>query len=125
MTAMIEVKVADVSGDLLNCLVATIERPDEKIFHNCDGYTLRWHNKPPAYSTDWAQGGPLIEKYRPDLQTTRSSEIAAYLNKDVNDPGPLIYGRGETYLIAACRAIVAAKLGDVVSVPAELVGGAA
>ena len=30
-------------------------------------------------------------------------------------------GEGETMLIAACRAIVAAKLGEVVGVPEELV----
>ena len=71
----------------------------------------------------WNQGGVLIEKYKPDLQTTSGGEFAAYLNNDTACPDPLIFENGPTYLVALCRAIVAAKIGDVVSVPAELVGG--
>lgn len=44
-----------------------------------------------------------------------------YLNNNLGDFDLLIAARGDTYLVALCRAIVAAKLGDVVSVPAELV----
>ena len=71
-------------------------------------------------STDWSQGGPLIEKYigatdyevgqvkEPFYAETRCSNMEAYAN-------------GKTILIAAMRAIVASKLGDEVDVPDELV----
>lgn len=81
------------------------------------------------WSTDWAQGGPLIDKYKP------------WISPPVNDPDPEqpygwdaeiydeagfdVIGRAigcPSNLIAICRAIVAAKLGDVVQVPAELIG---
>ena len=116
---MIEGKTAELSGDLLDCLVATIEKPGEKVFFNADGYTLRWHNKPPAYSTDWAHGGPLIEKHQIDLCWDGADGKAMWWNayhQDIADQQT-----HQSPLIAACRAIVVAKLGEVVRVPAELV----
>lgn len=72
------------------------------------------------WSTDWSQGGPLIEKYRPDMQTGPGGKVGAYLNNNGGDPAPLVCCTGETYLIALCRAIAFAKLGDTVQVPKEL-----
>ena len=73
-------------------------------------------------STDWSQGGPLIESH--DVSCSRVDKI-------ITKGGNALYwmascpsgfkGLGLTPLIAACRAIVAAKLGDVVDVPEELV----
>lgn len=117
MSQMIEVKTAELKGDLLDCLVATIENPEEKIFHNSGGYTLRWHNKPPKFSTDWAKGGPLIAKYGNSIgmELRISENSASFLQS-----GMRVGYTASTVLIAACRAIVAAKLGDTVAVPAEL-----
>jgi hypothetical protein len=56
------VKTAELTGALLDCWVARALNPEEKIFHNCDGWTLRWHIKPKPFSTDWAHGGPIIER---------------------------------------------------------------
>lgn len=75
------------------------------------GYFLR------RWSTDWAQCGPLIEKHAIEFEWVTDATIRAEL------PSCASFGFGETHLIAACRSIVAAKIGDVVSVPAELVGG--
>jgi hypothetical protein len=66
-------------------------------------------------STDWAQGGPIIEREEIFLQTTFYAERW----KAMQDEGPTAYG--PTPLIAAMRCFVASKLGDEVEVPNELV----
>lgn len=117
---MIEVKTAELQGPALDwAVLAAME-----VNGNQSYWKSQILERPQSYtyrpSTDWSQCGPLIAKYRPDLQTTTTGEIVAYLNNDVNDPGPLIEGRGKDYLIAACRVVVQFELGDTVQVPQEL-----
>lgn len=78
-------------------------------------------------STDWAQGGPLLDEYDIALNGgVADGERVIYATlRAVADDAPFATATGPTRLIALCRAIVAAKLGDVVQVPAELVGVAA
>ena len=64
------------------------------------------------YSTDWAQGGPIIEREGIDLSRAGSGWWA------VNSPLPI--QSGPTPLIAAMRCYVASKLGDTVEIPEEL-----
>lgn len=66
---------------------------------------------------NWAQGGPLIERYEIMFDTDDGSVIWA------KTPGQLIWRGGSTHLIAACRAVVCSKLGRAVPVPTELVEG--
>ena len=74
-------------------------------------------------STDWAQGGPIIER----------EEIGIKRNAPCSDgrrweASPSItakgaggrWGYGHTPLVAAMRCYVASKLGDVVEIPEEL-----
>jgi hypothetical protein len=70
-------------------------------------------------STNWAQGGPIIE----------SEGISLYLDTNnlwqanIFDGNPAVFGtgvEGSTPLIAAMRCYVASKLGDEVDVPEEL-----
>ena len=83
---------------------------------------LTWTNT----STDWAQGGPIIEREKialtwypddkewiagVDFQHPRFSNVIAYEEQ-----------YGPTPLIAAMRCFVAYKLGDEVDVPEELQG---
>lgn len=72
-------------------------------------------------STDWAQGGPLIEKYAVKIEHFPSETIASKANARIAMHSTAYWQSGPTPLVALCRAIVAAKLGDAVSVPAELV----
>lgn len=67
---------------------------------------------------DWSQGGQLIEMYRVQLEPG-----AAWAAKTDCGGGFTSYveAPGHTALIAACRAIVACKLGETVKVPKELV----
>lgn len=79
-------------------------------------------------SADWEQGGPLIEKHHIQTsyngnhfsQSPTREHWCAYACKDSGaEYRPS--GSGPSPLIAAMRALVAAKLGDEVEVPAELV----
>lgn len=63
-------------------------------------------------STDWSQCGPFIEAYEVELMPWSGGWVANCL--------PSGHGEGGTHLIAACRAIVAANLGDEIDVPDEL-----
>lgn len=73
-------------------------------------------------SSSWEQGGPLIERFGCDLSCIAPGNRweANCWGCDLPTPGLHLH-EAETPLVAACRAIVAANLGDVVSVPAELV----
>ena len=72
------------------------------------------------YSSNWANGGPIIERERITLDLYESGEWLAQIwgddiaDSDFDECGP-------TPLIAVCRCYVASKLGDVVEVPDELV----
>ena len=125
MTDLIEVETGDLVGEPLAWAVAKAEG-------------LAVHLEPPQYGNpwrvfvrragevttrieryipweDWALGGQLIEKYRVGFGLY-SDSFFAVTGLD-NDPGD---ADGPTHLIAACRAIVAARLGDTVQVPKEL-----
>jgi hypothetical protein len=80
-------------------------------------------------SDSWAQGGPLLEKYNvwlsPPVEDQGSDEPygwdADIYEADGSEGAGFQVAVGcPTALIAACRAIVAHKLGDSVDVPAEL-----
>jgi hypothetical protein len=66
-------------------------------------------------STDWAQGGPIIE--REGIQLWKGGTWCASLDQSFNPPE---FETGETPLIAAMRCYVASKLGDEVEIPEEL-----
>lgn len=75
-------------------------------------------------SSNWAHGGPLIDSFKVDI----------YWHERYGGGGPMFEAHcgtefvladrpdtvGETALIAICRAIVLAKLGDEVEIPDEL-----
>jgi hypothetical protein len=84
-------------------------------------YVLRGeHGLTPAYSTNWAQGGPIIEREVPMLMRTNGGDWIAQGSYDTaNDKEAQRY-YGPTPLIAAMRCYVASKLGDDVDVPEEL-----
>jgi len=67
-----------------------------------------------APSTDWAQGGPIIEREKIELFIRDEKWFAYSSNSTPED----FYG--ETPLIAAMRCYVASVLGDEVDVPEEL-----
>jgi hypothetical protein len=73
-------------------------------------------------STDWSQGGPIIEqlraygKHRFIIESDGDNvSILAW-----SSPYAFCNGYGPTILIAAMRCYVASKLGDEVDIPEEL-----
>lgn len=128
---MVEVKTSDLEGAALDWAVAIVvfEGDEDGCIASLKingfeiinpSYESFFEFKP---STDWSQGGPLIEKYRVDLQapTHSAKPWVAYACGDFYDGIYDVFTlEADTPLIAACRAIVSAELGDVVSVPAEL-----
>lgn len=97
------------------------------VFANINGRAVRW--KP---EEDWSQTGPLIEKHHVQssfngrgFRTTSGEYWCAYVCTDF---GAELFpsGSGGTSQIATCRAIVVAKVGERVAIPAELAaaGGA-
>ena len=68
-----------------------------------------------APSTDWAQGGPIIEREK--IATDPDADDGQWAASTRDAP---CYWVGPTPLIAAMRCYVASKLGDEVDVPEEL-----
>lgn len=111
MSEFVEVKTSELSGEALNWAVAKVEGLNiHCVMHG--GFVVDCEEYLP--STDWSRAGPLIDKYRLDLEWISSSSCRA--SQSPYAPG----GFGRTYLVAACRAIVASVLGHTVSVPKEL-----
>lgn len=85
-------------------------------------------------STDWAQGGPIIERenitVRPVFRAERTEGLSDIYRKDgwaahIERKAFWLTPRasaGPTPLIAAMRCYVASKLGDNVEIPEELQG---
>lgn len=120
---MIEVKTAELSGPALDYAVAVAVGESSPraglggggcvVAH---GHTL--HRYCP--STEWSHGGPLIVSRMVAIdypRPLRDGELPKWVAQCWRPYG---CGSGESPLIAACRAIVAAKLGDTVQIPAEL-----
>ena len=122
MTDFVEVKTQDLSGAALDWAVAKAEKVEGLVTHRgrpafekdfdpdcwADDSCLKafkcWRFYAP--STDWSQGGPLIEKHRVAVRPNDSGRWMAYA------PGRWLNGlqHDDAPLIAACRAIVASVL---------------
>ena len=119
-------KVTELTGHALNWAVAKCEgyeivrmRGNEITFldRTEDGAL---NEKQIGYSTDWAQGGPIIEREHIGLW----SEGYDWEAKIQTGAGEwLVEWDEESPLVAAMRCYVASKLGDEVEIPAELTQG--
>jgi hypothetical protein len=117
-------KTSELTGAALDWAVAKCEGPnsvaacyyDEDDLPMCRDEAPHMEWRP---STDWAQGGPLIEREGIDICTSTYGGWIATLITDWED-GTFVQGEGDTCLIAAMRCYVASKLGDEVEIPKEL-----
>lgn len=64
-----------------------------------------------AYSTNWAQCGPLIEKRSMDVESPNSAGEPWVASLYVSARQCRLYGHGTTLMQAVCRAIVRAAFG--------------
>lgn len=109
-----KVKTSELSGAALDWAVAKCEYDDLAAL-NIQYPEYAKHYPKVSPSTDWSQGGPIIERER--------IEIGSYADQwqaTMHMEGGSIFDRGPTPLIAAMRCYVASKLGDVVEIPDEL-----
>lgn len=122
MTDLIEVKTADLAGEALGWAVGKAEGLDVypeppgyngvpwRVFARCQGEAIV-HTKRYNPWEDWALAGALVDKHRVCLDFKCGLWSALSDEWVVGCPTPPI---------AICRAVVAAKLGDTVQVPKDL-----
>lgn len=111
-----KIKTSELQGAALDWAVA---RCEGAVSDDIDDFCLSLEGEY-AYPTDWAQGGPIIERERIGFWPYT-------LDEDGNE-NPGWYAEtfegavadGPTPLIAAMRCYVAIKLGDEVEIPEEL-----
>lgn len=111
-------RTADLEGALLDAAVAIADgaRSDGIAFVWPQGTALMRHAWQP--STNWAQGGPIIEREQmnvgPDVRTVNGAAASVWFAQQYNGEGEQV---GPTLLIAAMRAYVASKFGEWVDLP--------
>lgn len=108
-------KVNQLEGAALDWAVAKCEGIETKNYSGA--LTIRYDGDWWQPSTDWAQGGPIIE--REGITVRRYTDALWDASM-----GRLDYvADGPTPLIAAMRCYVASKMGEEVEVPDELLQG--
>lgn len=119
-------KTSELIGPVLDWAVAKCEGAEELWYDTVATYWMKLKDKDIALakgwaqsyqpSTDWSQGGPIIEREKICVSCPSTGDFwDARLHKF-----PPEYTRGLTPLIAAMRTYVASKLGDEVEIPQEL-----
>jgi hypothetical protein len=110
------VKTIELSGLALDWAVAKCEG---KLVDPWNKHFMGWLREH-HYSTDWAQGGPIIEREWLDITPwpNESDEELQWQCKQHDSIDCVAFG--PTPLIAAMRCYVASKLGDEVEIPQEL-----
>ena len=107
-------KVSEASGPALDYAVA-------KCLYGSDVEYIYAHTATRnAYSTDWAQGGPIIDREELTLSHSPYDHVSYGRTRPwcAEKKGRMEYG--PTALIAAMRCYVASKLGEEVEVPEGL-----
>jgi hypothetical protein len=110
-----KIKTAELNGPDLDWAVAKcegVEFTDELFPYH---HELMHFN----YSTDWAQGGPIIERGEIFLAKSILGGWTGSIYVKAKDYNCIMHA-APTPLIAAMRCYVASKLGDEIEVPDEL-----
>lgn len=120
MNDTVTIPTSELEGAALDWAVAKAECAPVEI--PASDVVWRKHFGVYSPSTDWRHGGELIHKYMFDFEWVVSDWHGEPIEKFcvAHGYGLDCEGLGPTHLIAACRAIVAARLGDEVQVPREL-----
>jgi hypothetical protein len=110
-------KTSELTGAALDWAVAKCE--DEEVSLVKGQLETRWTDNGWKPSSDWAQGGPIIEREVISLIHPKYDCWTAHCyDKTLDDESYTL--DGPTPLIAAMRCYVASKLGDEIDVPGEL-----
>ena len=142
MNEFVEVKTAELIGPALRYAVAAAEGLGDELrwcFNEDGAFHNIWTDNHGAYwpDEDWEIGGYILDRLdgmkiqnNKTVRNVTVEKLEHWYNSDPNayrgwsvklghDSGRY-EGRGDSTLIALCRAVVAAKLGATVSVPKEL-----
>ena len=109
------VRTSELTGPALDWAVAKCEGADEETL---DPITFKYTAHASGgwcFSTDWSQGGPIIEREQISIWTV--GVVITDWRAEHPSAGTAY---GPTPLIAAMRCYVASKLGDEVDIPEEL-----
>jgi hypothetical protein len=118
-------KTSELKGAALDWAVAKCVYPDLVwgssigVHHASHQIVIPHLPEPKCYwnpSTDWAQGGPIIEREK--IGSLHEARGVWSASTKWDDPDRVFYGK--TKLIAAMRCFLASKLGDDIDVPKEL-----
>lgn len=124
-----KVKVSEATKNQLNWMVAVVFVTDACIFRIVNGEVFDRLGLVWRPTTDWSQGGPIIETKIDCLRKRSKAEEASLAHPNPNfkfkaeifaDIDGYFCAFGPTPLIAAMRCYVASKLGEEVEVPNEL-----
>jgi hypothetical protein len=113
-------KTNELTGAALDWAVAKCEGFDPETLNTKTGvvYSLRYGVYRP--SSDWAQGGPIIEREGIGLdQYADYPQWQAFTPAPEQQSGQAVCN-GPTPLIAAMRCYCVSKLGDTINIPEEL-----
>jgi hypothetical protein len=111
-----KIKVGEATGHVLDWMVCEANGSNAGELRTYEGNGRKWIVTEGGftvdYTTNWAQGGPIIEKERLLLQPSGLSWECSM--------GGTNWFKGHTPLIAAMRCYVVSKLGNELEVPKEL-----
>jgi len=113
-----KIKTSELKGDALDWAVAKCEQELYAATHHGKLLSMDYLMEGCA-STDWSEGGPIIERER---ITSSYEGKGVWIAGGFNGVAYIMNYPGPTPLIAAMRCYVASRLGDEVEVPDELKG---
>lgn len=123
-----KIKTQELTGSALDWAVAKCEGHqwrspwilEKEGYKAWASYEEAWGNPHPSYSTDWSQGGPIIEREGVNLNFMQF-DSPQYWTAHIRHTDKVKFGAlGPTPLVAAMRCYCSAKLGDEIDVPEEL-----
>lgn len=114
-----KIKTQDLTGPALDWAVAKCEEYPMGIWFDEDEMPMIRDDEVSEWkpSTDWSQGGPIIE--REEIAVRRTYEDTGWTASKHLAPATF-FEEGSTPLVAAMRCYVASMLGDTIDVPEEL-----
>ena len=111
-------KVSELTGAALDWAVAKcIYEPDDVVI--CEGRVFAYDDATKGFnpSTNWTQGGPIIEREGISVATDDVEPWCGFIEDDETNT---LFFSGPTPLIAAMRCYVASKMGDEIELPEEV-----
>ena len=117
-----KVKTSELQGTALNLMVAKCKGLNAIVTSSHRVQVKIAPNKYKIFDpiTDWSQGGKIMDAHQ-ILVFDWDNNTGLYTAKVFEPYADVVFGQGETQLIAAMRCYVAWKLGEEVEIPNSLI----